>query len=105
MLLYIHTRSNTIPEDISSEDAGLVLEPAQPGPEGRHVPLGHVERGVHDGLLVLLRRLLKWINVQVEVEEPVKAFSRGISEIVFGEQKSSSRSSERPLGHMGPLKL
>ena len=57
---------------------------------------------MHDGLLVLLRRLLKWIDVQVQVEEPVKAFSRGIPEIVFGEQKSSSRSSEHPLGHMSP---
>ncbi len=47
------------PEDVPAEDAGLILEPAEPRAEGRHVPLGHVEGGVHDGLTGLLRGLLK----------------------------------------------
>ncbi len=47
------------PEDVPAEDAGLILEAAEPRPEGRHVPLGHVEGGVHDGLTGLLRGLLK----------------------------------------------
>ncbi len=47
-----------VPEHIPAEDAGLVLEPAEPGPEWGHVPLGHVEGGVHNGLVALLGGLL-----------------------------------------------
>ena len=53
------------PEHVSSEHTLLVLQPTEAGAEGRHVPLSHVEGGVHDGLVVLLGGLLECENEEL----------------------------------------
>ena len=56
------------PEHVSSEHTLLVLQPTEAGAEGGHVPLSHVEGGVHDGLVVLLGGLLECENGELRKE-------------------------------------
>ena len=46
------------PEHVSSEHTLLVLQPTEAGAEGGHVPLSHVEGGVHDCLVIFFSCLL-----------------------------------------------
>ena len=64
------------PEHVSSEHTLLVLQPTEAGAERGHVPLSHVEGGIHDGLVVLFGGLLECEN-----EELRKIAERAVQEI------------------------
>ena len=46
------------PENISTKHTLLVFKPTEPGSKRRHIPLGHVEGSVDDGLVIFFSGLL-----------------------------------------------